>query len=110
MPVPGEVTVVTDQTFDAEVLRSEIPVLVEFWARWCSACQLMFPALDTVAREYGDRLAVTKLDVDQSPVTAEQYDIGSMPTLMLFRHGRVVHTVIGAKTRSTLIAELGPFL
>ncbi|MFD1505755.1 thioredoxin [Georgenia yuyongxinii] len=104
------VETVTDASFAGEVLDHDKPVLVDFWATWCSACQLMFPALADFAREYEGLIAVKKVDVDESPVTAEKYDIGSMPTLKLFRGGEVVHTIVGAKTKSSLVAELSQFL
>lgn len=110
MTPSGGVRPVDDDTFAAEVLEHDLPVLVDFWATWCSACQLMFPALAEFAREHEGLLAVRKMDVDESPLTAERYAIGSMPTLKLFRGGEVVHTIVGAKTKSSLVAELSQFL
>ncbi|WP_425554535.1 thioredoxin [Georgenia daeguensis] len=106
----NDVQPVNDDTFASEVLEHDQPVLVDFWATWCSACQLMFPALNDFAREYEGVLAVRKVDVDESPLTAERYAIGSMPTLKLFRGGEVVHTIVGARTKSSLVAELGELL
>jgi len=105
----GQVSTVTDENF-CEVLQGGTPVLVDFWATWCGACQLMFSTLSAVAREFDGRLLVMKLDVDKSPLTAERYDIGPLPTLKLFYAGQVLHTVVGARTTSSLVTELSPFL
>ena len=86
----------TDDSFDQEVLRSDIPVLVDFWAEWCGPCRAMAPTIDLVAREYAGRVKVGKLDVDANGVTAMRYNIRGIPTLLLFKGGQVVEHCVGA--------------
>ena len=95
---------VTDETFDADVLQSDKPVLVDYWAEWCGPCKMIAPILDEVSSEYGETLTVAKLDVDQNQATSTKYQIKGIPTLMLFKEGNVVATHIGALTKSQLTA------
>jgi thioredoxin 1 len=90
----------TDATFDQEVLRSDVPVLVDFWAEWCGPCRMMAPTIDTVANDYAGRLKVGKVDVDANGDTATRYNIRGIPTLLLFKGGRVVDQRVGAIGRS----------
>jgi thioredoxin 1 len=97
---------VTDETFEAEVLKSETPVLVDYWAEWCGPCKSIAPMLDEVAKEYEGRLKVAKINVDESQVTPAKFGIRGIPTLMLFKNGNVDATRVGALSKSQLTAFL----
>ena len=92
----GAVTDVTDNNFQAEVIESEVPVLVDFWAPWCGPCRRVSPVVEEIASERGEALKVVKLNIDENQQTAVKFNVMSIPTLMLFRHGEVKKTVIGA--------------
>ncbi|MCZ6664302.1 MAG: thioredoxin TrxA [Gammaproteobacteria bacterium] len=95
---------VTDESFDSDVLQSETPVLVDYWAEWCGPCKMIAPILDEVSSEYTDKLRIAKLDVDQNQATSMKYGIRGVPTLMLFKEGNIVATHVGALTKSQLTA------
>ena len=95
---------VTDESFDSDVLQSETPVLVDYWAEWCGPCKTIAPMLDEVSSEYIDKLRIAKLDVDQNQATSMKYGIRGVPTLMLFKEGNIVATHVGALTKSQLTA------
>ncbi len=95
---------VTDDSFDSDVLKSAKPVLVDYWAEWCGPCRMIAPILDEVSSEYGERVKVAKLDVDDNHATSMKYGIRGVPTLMLFKDGNVVATHVGALTKSQLTA------
>jgi len=97
---------VTDDTFDPEVLKCEVPVLVDYWAEWCGPCKAIAPVLDEVAREYTGRLKVAKLNVDENQEVPKKYGIRGIPTLMLFKNGNIEATKIGALSKSQLTAFL----
>jgi thioredoxin 1 len=97
---------VTDATFEEEVLKAEQPVLVDYWAEWCGPCKMIAPILDEIATEYGDRLKVAKLNIDENPGTPPKYGIRGIPTLMLFKGGSVEATKVGALSKSQLTAFL----
>ncbi len=104
------VTTVTDETFAAEVLAAEGPVLVDFTADWCPPCRQMVPVLADIAREEAHRLTVVSLDVDRNPETQAAYGVLSMPTLMVFRGGEPVKSVVGARAKARLLRDLADVL
>ena len=106
----GIVAEVTDTNFQAEVIESEVPVLVDFWAPWCGPCRMVAPVVEEIAEERGEALKVVKLNIDENQNTAVQFNVMSIPTLMLFRNGEVAKTVIGAYPKRKLEAELEPAL
>jgi thioredoxin 1 len=106
----ADVVMLQDATFDQEVLKSDVPVLVDFWATWCGPCKAIAPSVEEVAKEYKGRVKVAKLDVDEAQATAGQYGIRSIPTLLVFKGGRVVDTVVGAVPKSKLVDTLNKHL
>jgi thioredoxin 1 len=102
--------VVTDATFEAEVLKSPVPVLVDFWAVWCGPCKTIAPVVEELATEYNGKLKVAKLDVDGNPDTSMKFAIRSIPTLMLFKDGRVVEQIIGAVPKRSLVEKLAQYV
>lgn len=101
---------VTDDTFAAKVLQADLPVLVDFWAAWCGPCRLIAPILEEIALEYAGRLHVAKIDVDENPQTAGAYGVVTIPTLNLYHGGELVKSIVGARPKKALIAEIEPFL
>jgi thioredoxin 1 len=101
---------VTDDNFATEVLASEKPVMVDFWAEWCGPCRAVSPILDQIATEHADKIEIVKLNVDENPNTAMEFNITSIPTMKVFKAGTVVKTVVGAKPKPALEAELAEFL
>ena len=97
---------VTDDSFEAEVLKSPAPVLVDYWAEWCGPCKMIAPVLEEIAKEYQGRIKVAKLNVDENPATPPRYGIRGIPTLMLFKNGSVEATKVGAVSKSQLSAFL----
>ncbi len=97
---------VTDESFEREVLKSDDPVLLEYWAEWCGPCKLIAPVLEQIAGEYAGRLRVAKLNIDENPDTPPKYGIRGIPTLMLFKNGHVEATKVGALSKSQLAAFL----
>lgn len=95
---------ISDDTFTEEVLNAEGPVLIDYWAEWCGPCKMIAPILDELAEEYGDRLKITKLNIDDNPETPPKYGIRGIPTLMLFKNGNVEATKVGAVSKSQLAA------
>jgi thioredoxin 1 len=102
--------VLTKENFEEEVLKSEIPVLVDFWATWCGPCKAMAPILEEIASENTGKLKVVKLDVDSQSALAQQYGVMSMPTFMVFKGGKRVAQVIGAMPKSQLMGVVQPIL
>lgn len=101
----GQVTEVSDETFDGEVLRSGVPVLVEFTANWCPPCRMLAPVLAEIAAEKAGELKVVMLDVDHNPQTQARYNVLSMPTLMVFRDGEPLRSTVGARPKRRLLQE-----
>ena len=101
---------VTDASFQAEVIESETPVLVDFWAPWCGPCRMVAPVVEEIANERADQLKVVKLNIDENQQTAINFNVMSIPTLILFRNGQPAKTVIGAYPKRRLEAELEPAL
>lgn len=95
---------VTDDTFDEEVLKADMPVLVDYWAGWCGPCKMIAPILDEIADEYAGKLKVAKLNIDENPNTPPKFGIRGIPTLMLFKNGNVEATKVGAVSKSQLAA------
>ena len=106
----GTVNEVTDTNFQAEVLESDVPVLVDFWAPWCGPCRMVAPVVEEIAKERGEAIKVVKLNIDENNETAIKYNVMSIPTLMVFNHGEVAKTVIGAYPKAKLESELEPAL
>ncbi len=96
----------TDASFEAEVLQSDLPTLVDYWAEWCGPCKMIAPILDEISEEYKGRVKVTKLNIDENADTPPKYGIRGIPTLMLFKDGNVEATKVGALSKSQLIAFL----
>lgn len=101
---------VTDGTFEEEVLKSDVPVIVDFWATWCGPCKMIAPILDEIATEYADKVKVAKLDVDSNSATAAKYNIMSIPSLLFFKNGERVADIVGAIPKAQLIQRLDEVL
>ena len=101
---------VTDGNFDDEVLQSQTPVLVDYWAEWCGPCKMLAPILDEVASENTDKITVAKVNVDENPDLARQFDIMSIPTLIVFKDGQPAHRFQGASGKAGLLQNLSDFL
>ncbi|MGH4025040.1 MAG: thioredoxin [Pseudonocardiaceae bacterium] len=102
--------IVTDQSFADDVLGSDKPVLVDFWATWCGPCKMVAPVLDEIATEHAGKITIAKMDVDQNPGTSRDYKIMSIPTLLLFSEGKVVKQIVGAKPKAALLEDLAEFI
>ncbi len=103
-------TVVTDETFNQEVLKSETPTLVDFWAVWCGPCRMVAPVVDEIAREQAGKLKVMKLDVDENQNTAMAYGVMSIPTLILFKNGQPVERIVGFRPKNDMAKKILPHL
>lgn len=97
---------VTDQTFEAEVLKSDKPVLIDFWAEWCAPCRQIAPVIKDLAEQYGDRVKVVKMDIDSNPSTPGQFGIRAIPTILSFKNGRVVEQLQGARPKADFQAAI----
>ena len=100
----GSIVYLTDDSFEAEVVNADGPVLVDYWAEWCGPCKMIAPILDEIAEEYKDKIKITKLNIDENPATPPKYGIRGIPTLMLFKGGNVEATKVGAVSKSQLTA------
>jgi thioredoxin 1 len=101
---------VTDASFTVDVLQSEKPVIVDFWAEWCGPCRMVAPILEEISNKHGDKVTIAKLDIDANPETAQQYQILSIPTMLVFQGGKPVKQVVGAKPKAALLAEFADIL
>jgi thioredoxin 1 len=106
----SQATPVTDASFDTEVIESEVPVLVDFWAPWCGPCRMVAPVVDEISKDYEGRVKVVKLNTDENPSVANKYGIRSIPTLMIFKGGQKVDTVVGAVPKTTLANTLDKYM
>jgi len=102
--------VVTDDTFEAEVLASPAPVIVEFWAEWCGPCRMVAPVLESIAEDYAGRVSLVKINSDENPATAGAYGILHVPTICVFSGGEVVRQVVGAKSKAALLRDFADVL
>ncbi|MBY8888147.1 thioredoxin [Streptomyces sp. PTM05] len=101
---------VTDATFEEDVLKSDKPVLVDFWADWCGPCRQIAPSLEAIAAEHGEKLEIVKINIDQNPETAAKYGVLSIPMLNVYKGGDVVKTIVGAKPKAALERDLSDFI
>ena len=106
----GATKVVTDETFETEVLQSDKPVVVDYWAEWCGPCRMVAPVLEEIATEHGDKINVVKLNIDENPKVAQRYQIMAIPTMSVFQNGQVVKQIVGAKPKAALLRELAEFI
>ena len=103
-------TAVTDGTFDEEIGSADTPVLVDFWAEWCGPCKMVAPILDEIATEKSGAIRIVKLNVDDNIKTAQRFEVMSIPTMILFKNGEVKARIVGAKSKSALLADIEPHL
>jgi thioredoxin 1 len=106
----GATRAVTDATFDAEVLANSKPVIVDYWAEWCGPCRQVAPVLEEIASEYGDKIDVVKLNIDENPNVSTRYRIMAIPTMSVFQNGEVVKQIKGAKPKAALLKDLAEFI
>ena len=106
----GSTVTVTDKSFKDDVLSSDKPVLVDFWATWCGPCKMVAPVLEEIAGEHADKITVAKVDIDANPAIARDYKIMSIPTMILFKGGQPVKQIVGAKPKAALLSDLADYL
>ncbi len=106
----GNIAAVTDAEFESQVLKSDKPVLVDFWAEWCGPCKMVAPVLDEIAGENKDKITVAKLDIDRNPSAARDYQVMSIPTMIVFQDGKPVKQIVGAQPKAKLLEALADYL
>lgn len=106
----SEMLQVTDAGFETDVVGNDKPVVLDFWAPWCGPCRMMEPVLKEIAEEYGDKIVIGKLNVDENPATATKFDVLSIPTLLVFSNGEVVKKLVGAMPKKRLLDELATWI
>jgi thioredoxin len=106
----GDIFEVSDETFDSEIMNSDLPAMVDFWAEWCGPCKMVGPVVEELAAEYKGKIKIAKMDVDHNRDTPAKFGIRNIPTLILFKGGEVVNTIIGAQSKSSIEEELKKLL
>ncbi|MBA2389630.1 MAG: thioredoxin [Geodermatophilaceae bacterium] len=106
----GNTVIVTDATFATEVLGSDKPVLVDFWAEWCGPCKMVAPVLEEIAGEHAEKLTIAKLNIDENPQTARDYQVMSIPTMTVYVAGQPVKSIVGAKPKAAILKDLADYL
>ena len=106
----ADIMEVTDDSFDSEIINSELPAMVDFWAEWCGPCKMVGPVVEELAGEYQGKIKIAKMDVDQNRQTPAKFGIRNIPTLILFKGGKVVNTIIGAQPKTSIEGELKKLL
>jgi thioredoxin 1 len=106
----ADIKAVTDADFETEVLKSDKPVLVDFWAEWCGPCHLVSPILEEINAEHGNKMTFVKMDVDENPLTSAKYEVTGIPALNVYRNGEVVRQIVGALPKAVLLSELSEFI
>ncbi|HNX00502.1 MAG TPA: thioredoxin [Candidatus Cloacimonadota bacterium] len=101
---------VNEGTFEREVVKSTVPVLVDFWAPWCMPCKALMPTVEGIASEMGDRIKVAKINIDESPQLANQFSIMSIPTLLIFHQGKVAEQIVGTPSKDKILAKVNQYL